>query len=129
MTTVNLFLFVPLPSQALLCFALQFPGPSTAHQLACTVMFLPTAPMSDPNLSCVTYSSTLKMEAVSPSKMSLNLYQTRWHHTVDANIHSQNCETLLSFAFQRILQPVTRINPLVPNDVYIIRTTQIKYTY
>jgi hypothetical protein len=45
----------------------------------------------------LTYTSTPKMEARWPSKMSTNVYKTTWHHIPeDSNHHGHCCKNLKS---------------------------------
>jgi hypothetical protein len=49
-------------------------------------------------VSCLSYSSTLKMEATYFSETSVNFYRTILHYiVVDKIVHSHRCENLISY--------------------------------
>jgi hypothetical protein len=55
-------------------------------------------------VSCLVYSSTLKMETVTSSEISVDMYQTTWNHIAEeSHLHSYGCET--SDPFSAYLPP------------------------
>jgi hypothetical protein len=53
-------------------------------------------------VSCLAYSSTLKMEAIFSSKTSLDLQRTTWCYVAeDTKLHKHSCENLRSYKNMR----------------------------
>jgi hypothetical protein len=49
-------------------------------------------------VSCLAYSSTLKMEAICFSKMSVDFQHTTWPYAPeDSTLHNHHCENLKSY--------------------------------